>query len=61
MEDHKSFLLECTQHGIDPSDPDLGSIKEGHICKHKIRWPHECKECDEQSWKLHQLNIKYNK
>lgn len=28
------------------ADPDLGRIKPGHVCKHGIRWPHACDECD---------------
>lgn len=31
-------------------DPDLGRIGPGHICKHGIRWPHACDECDEAAW-----------
>ena len=27
-------------------DPDLGKISEGHVCKHGIRWPWQCHECD---------------
>jgi hypothetical protein len=26
-------------------DPDAGPIERGHVCKHGIRWPHECREC----------------
>lgn len=28
------------------TDPDLGKIRPGHVCKHGIRWPHPCDECD---------------
>lgn len=32
--------------GLDPeTDPDLGEIGPGHVCKHGIRWPHPCAEC----------------
>lgn len=32
--------------GIAALDPDLGRIKPGHVCKHGVRWPHACNECD---------------
>lgn len=28
------------------NDPDLGPIGPGHTCKHHVRWPHPCDECD---------------
>jgi hypothetical protein len=28
------------------SDPDAGKISAGHICKHGVRWPHSCTNCD---------------
>lgn len=31
------------------SDPDLGKIERGHVCKHGVRWPHPCDECDAAS------------
>lgn len=31
-------------------DPDLGPLSEGHVCKHNIRWPHECKACANAAW-----------
>lgn len=34
-------------------DPDLGKIGPGHVCKHGIRWPHACTDCDEAAWKAH--------
>lgn len=27
-------------------DPDIGHIGLGHVCKHGVRWPHACDECD---------------
>lgn len=32
------------------SDPDLGKIGPGHVCKHGIRWPHPCDPCDDEAW-----------
>lgn len=32
-------------------DPDLGRIKPGHVCKHGIRWPHSCAECDDDAYR----------
>lgn len=37
------------------ADPDLGPISRGHVCKHGVRWPHECKPCADASWELHLL------
>jgi hypothetical protein len=34
-------------------DPDLGRIEPGHVCKHGVRWPHPCEQCDEAAWALH--------
>lgn len=31
-------------------DPDLGKIERGHVCKHGVRWPHACNDCDEAAW-----------
>ncbi len=33
-------------------DPDLGKIGPDHVCKHGIRWPHPCTDCDEAAWAL---------
>ena len=35
-------------------DPDLGKIERGHVCKHGVRWPWSCDECDEAAWTAHQ-------
>lgn len=37
------------------ADPDTGMIKAGHICKHGIRWPHQCQPCSELAWERQQL------
>lgn len=34
------------------SDPDLGKIGPGHVCKHGVRWPHACVPCDEAAWAM---------
>lgn len=34
----------------DRTDPDLGSIGPGHVCKHGIRWPHRCDPCADAAW-----------
>jgi hypothetical protein len=39
-------------------DPDLGRIKPGHVCKHGIRWPHACDECDADALALRDLITK---
>jgi len=31
-------------------DPDLGKIGPGHVCKHQVRWPHPCDDCDRAAW-----------
>lgn len=28
-------------------DPDEGPIGPGHVCKHGVRWPHPCDDCDQ--------------
>jgi hypothetical protein len=38
-------------------DPDLGKIGPGHVCKHDVRWPHACLECDALSWAVHQAAL----
>lgn len=38
-------------------DPDLGPIAKGHVCKHGVRWPHECRPCDDAAWELEQKRI----
>lgn len=35
------------------TDPDLGEIRPGHVCKHGVRWPHPCVPCDDAAWELH--------
>jgi hypothetical protein len=55
----KEFIEDCQKQGIDPFDPDLLNIKEGHVCKHNIRWPHRCDICDDKSYILHTLRIKH--
>jgi hypothetical protein len=35
----------CNYYDLLPIDKDHGPIKEGHVCKHGIRYPHECDEC----------------
>lgn len=39
-------------------DPDLVEIKEGHVCKHGVRWPHRCDPCSEDLEALKNLNLK---
>jgi hypothetical protein len=41
---------EEPQHPL--ADPDLGRIERGHVCKHGIRWPHPCDQCDALAWAL---------
>jgi hypothetical protein len=45
------------------ADPDTGPIQRGHVCKHGVRWPHECRECADAAWDRHQLEeeLKANK
>lgn len=33
-----------------PVDFDHGRIGPGHVCKHRVRWPHACSPCDEAAW-----------
>lgn len=40
------------------SDPDTGKIYDGHICKHGVRYPHECKQCGDDAWERYQLEQK---
>lgn len=35
------------------TDPDLGEIGPGHVCKHGVRWPHPCVPCDDAAWEFH--------
>lgn len=37
---------QIAETALGPADPDLGKIGPGHVCKHDIRWPHACDECD---------------
>lgn len=37
------------------NDPDTGPIDRGHVCKHGIRWPHECQPCADDAWERHIL------
>jgi phosphopantetheinyl transferase len=39
----EDIIALAVNAGID--DPDLGDIGKGHVCKHKVRWPHPCYEC----------------
>lgn len=39
-------------HDLLPRDKDLGPIKEGHVCKHQIRWPHACTFCEDQIYNI---------
>ncbi len=39
-------------HDLLPKDKDLGPISEGHVCKHDIRWPHECRFCEDYIYGL---------
>ncbi|WP_203234511.1 hypothetical protein [Sphingomonas solaris] len=32
--------------GVAASDLDAGKIGPGHVCKHNVRWPHPCDDCD---------------
>lgn len=54
------MALDCIPASVDainPADPDLGPIKEGHTCKHGVRWPHYCQPCEDDNWKLEQERI----
>jgi len=42
------------------ADPDTGPIRAGHICKHGVIWPHECKPCADDAWERFQLEIQAN-
>ena len=42
----RADLAKGLKMGTLALDPDLGNIKPGHICKHGVRWPHACDECD---------------
>ena len=48
--------INCGWKGIAsdllPKDKDLGPLKEGHVCKHHIRWPHECLLCEDYIYKV---------
>lgn len=39
-------------------DPDIGNIGPGHVCKHGVRWPHECKPCADANWEASQTGNK---
>lgn len=39
-------------------DPDLGTLQEGHICKHGIRYPQYCEPCAKLAYALFQLQSK---
>lgn len=42
-------------------DVDTGKISEGHVCKHGIRYPHECQPCADDAWKRHSIEEKLKK
>lgn len=48
------FALDAFAKTEPDSDPDLGKIGPGHVCKHGIRWPHACEPCDEAAYAAHQ-------
>jgi hypothetical protein len=41
--------------GLNITDPDLGRIERGHVCKHGVRWPHACPPCDDAAWNARKL------
>ena len=63
MDKEKQARLNFLQN-----DPDTGLIQQGHVCKHGVRWPHECRECVDAAWERHKLeeelkmkeNIEFN-
>ena len=44
----QSCKWEGVVHDLLPKDKDHGPLKEDHICKHNIRYPHECVWCEQQ-------------
>ncbi len=42
----------CNYYDLLPVDKDHGPIKEGHVCKHNIRWPHACDICDDEIYSI---------
>lgn len=49
------FLVSIARIAESKNAADLGQIQKGHVCKHGVRWPHECRPCAEASWIRHQI------
>jgi len=48
--DYADYIKIIEKEDSKSNDPDLEPIGPGHVCKHHIRWPHECKECADAAY-----------